>query len=404
MRSRAGRPYGMMACVFVAASLGCSKGDEPRPWIPPGPMASARATPVIIEPSEITLDEGPAPSDASALRIARVAVGNDQRCVITSDGAVRCWSWHPWHDLAERFEPARAKRPIADLSGVTQVALGYRHGCALLATGDVRCWGSNVSGQVGDGTRAMRPHASPVLGLHDVTAIAAGLWHTCARTRQGQVKCWGKNDVGELGLGEPGKFTAFDFRSLPVPVKGLSHVVGIALGAEFSCAWLEDGTAYCWGDGREGELGTGARVPVDDATPTPKRVEGLEHVGLLRAGGHEACAILKNGEVWCWGANLKGSLGDGTKESHPSPVRVEGWDGVEDLQLGDERACGRFPGGEVRCAGFWPNEKELRLTPTPVPLLSNVTQLELFNGLVALNEDGTIMTWTHRGGIMRIKW
>jgi len=371
-------------------------------------MASARADASdlteLLKIREMRLDEGPAPSDVGALRVERVAVGNDQRCVISSDHAVRCWTWDPWHSLTGSLEPARAKRPVADLSGVTQVALGYDHGCALLATGHVRCWGSNVTGQVGDGTRAARSHVSPVLGLHDVTAIAAGLRHTCARTRKGLVKCWGNNESGELGLGEPEKFKAFDFRSLPVPVKGLSHVAGIALGAKFSCAWLENGTAHCWGRGREGELGAGTRVPVGDARPTPGRVEGLEHVEHLRAGGHEACAILKNGEVWCWGANLKGSLGDGTKESHPSPVRVEGWDGVEDLQLGDERACGRFPGGEVRCAGFWPNEKDLRLTPTPVPLLSNVTQLELFNGLVALNEDGTIMTWTHRGGIMRIKW
>lgn len=406
MRTLARRRYGVAACasVLVTASVGCTEGDEPRPWIPPGPMASARAAAVMDQRYAIPLDEGPAPPDASALRVTRVAVGNGQRCVITSDHTVRCWSWHSWHDLAELSESAQAKRPVADLSGVTRVVLGYGHGCALLATGDVRCWGSNLSGQIGDGTRAARTHPSPVLGLHDATAIAAGLWHTCARTREGLVKCWGKNDSGELGLGAPVKFTPFDLRSMPMPAKDLSHVAGIALGAEFSCAWLDDGTAYCWGDGRSGELGAGIQVAEGETTPTATRVEGIDHVESLRAGGQEACAILKNGEVWCWGANEKGSLGDGTKESRFSPVRVHDWDGVEDLQLGQGLACGRFPGGEVRCAGRWPGEKELRLTPTPVPLLSSATQLDLFNGLVGLKQDGTIMTWTSRGGVMRVKW
>jgi alpha-tubulin suppressor-like RCC1 family protein len=49
-------------------------------------------------------------------------------------------------------------------------------------------------------------------------------------------------------------------------VIGFANVAQIALGAAFSCAWLEDATVSCWGSNRAGQLGDGTQA--DRAAPT----------------------------------------------------------------------------------------------------------------------------------------
>jgi alpha-tubulin suppressor-like RCC1 family protein len=91
-----------------------------------------------------------------------------------------------------------------------QIDAGFAHTCALLEDRTVRCWGSNLSGQLGDGTTDARLNpvsvlasgtagASPVV-LGGVTQIAAGDSHTCALLEDGTVRCWGRNVDGRLGV------------------------------------------------------------------------------------------------------------------------------------------------------------------------------------------------------------
>jgi alpha-tubulin suppressor-like RCC1 family protein len=42
----------------------------------------------------------------------------------------------------------------------------------------------------------------------------------------------------------------------------------------------------------------------------------------IAAGTAHSCAGLASGEIWCWGANQHGQLGDGTQQQSSAPVRV----------------------------------------------------------------------------------
>src|SRR5438093_1178119 len=92
------------------------------------------------------------------------------------------------------------------------IAAGSSHSLALKVDSTVWAWGSNVSGQLGDGTTTDPHPPVHVTGFSGVTAIAAGGAHSLALKSNGMVWGWGANGCGQLGDG-----TATD-RLIPVQV------------------------------------------------------------------------------------------------------------------------------------------------------------------------------------------
>ena len=102
-------------------------------------------------------------------------------------------------------------------------------------------------------------------------------------------------------------------------VQGVRHAVGIDAGYRHACALLEDSTVLCWGDNRDGQLGS---ILTD---------VGLEHAGAMpdvsdaeevTAGAFHTCVVHTDGTVSCWGRNSDGQLGDTTTTSRALPAVV----------------------------------------------------------------------------------
>ena len=191
----------------------------------------------------------------------------------------------------------------------TQIASSFNHTCAIYGSGGLHCWGSNVAGQLGDGTTNNSAIPVVVPGLTGVTSVSAGRVHTCALA-QGVVKCWGAGTAGQLGNGTTNSSLT------PVSVAGLTTVsnqaVAVAVGADFSCAQMQNvvtcaSTVRCWGGNSAGQVGIGSPLPQVFA---PATVSGLTGVTHLAAGSFFACAVT-DGTVRCWGSGLGGQLGIG---------------------------------------------------------------------------------------------
>ncbi|MGH7486713.1 MAG: hypothetical protein ACREMY_14100, partial [bacterium] len=75
-----------------------------------------------------------------------------------------------------------------------------------------------------------------------VLSIAAGGRHTCAVLSNGIIRCWGNNSDGRLGNGKIEQ----DY-GRTVQVANINAARRIAVGLNFSCASLADGTVRCWG-------------------------------------------------------------------------------------------------------------------------------------------------------------
>jgi alpha-tubulin suppressor-like RCC1 family protein len=292
-------------------------------------------------------------------------------CALLTEGTVKCWGANLAGELGDgtttdRYTPVS----VSGLSGVSAISAGADHTCALLSGGTVKCWGWNYSGQLGDGTTTDRYTPVSVSGLSGVSAISAGYYHTCALLSGGTVKCWGRNnDYGQLGDGTNTN------RLTPVSVSGLSGVSQIDAGGVHTCALLTEGTVKCWGANLGGQLGDGTNT----TSNTPVSVSGLSGVSQIAAGAEtvisgveHTCALLSGGTVKCWGDSEYGQLGNGTTTDSNTPVSVSGLSGVSQIAAGRDHTCALLSGGTLKCwgdnflGGLGDGTNTDRLTPVSV--------------------------------------
>ncbi|AGZ43718.1 fibronectin type III domain-containing protein [Actinoplanes friuliensis] len=79
--------------------------------------------------------------------------------------------------------------------------------------------------------------------------------------------------------------------------------------------------------------------------PGPSAQESGVGAGVVAAGPRHTCAIVQFADLWCWGANPDGRLGDGTTRSSAAPVRVSakgglaGTAGILNVQAGRAHTC-----------------------------------------------------------------
>lgn len=152
------------------------------------------------------------------------------------------------------------------------------------------------------------------------TTVAAGADFSCVVV-SGAVKCWGGNSVGQLGRG-----TTSTFEVTPATISSLSSgVTAVAAGGQTACA-IKSGDVYCWGNNNVGQVGDGTvtnrSAPVLITLPL-----GAAHSATdVSVGDMNACAINDRrgshqvGQLFCWGYNGDGEVGDNTQTDRHSPA------------------------------------------------------------------------------------
>jgi alpha-tubulin suppressor-like RCC1 family protein len=257
----------------------------------------------------------------------QLRTGDGHVCGLVSDGRAFCWGINAHGEVGDgtagisnhRYQPTAVATQIR----FQEIVPGHFRTCALALDGRAHCWGMGDNGRLGTGQHeGIVPLPKPVAGNHEFLALE-GSNHTCGTTSRNETYCWGPNTWRQIGvdgtyaLGPRRLGSELPFQSLFV-------------GAVTTCGALPDGTTYCQGWNRDGNLGTNEPVTevcggVDriPCSSRPLAVAGGLGFRHLSASMSATCGVTVDDALYCWGSNRFGQLGNGSLLSHsPVPVRV----------------------------------------------------------------------------------
>lgn len=254
-------------------------------------------------------------SVGAALKVATVAVGYWHTCAIATEGSLWCWGQGLYGQLGTGLQTQQdIPTQVGTDENWASIALGQSHSCARKTGGQLWCWGRNDKGQLGDGTTVQRLIPVAIDAANTYQAVVAGSKNTCGlREPDGTLWCWGSGEGGQLGPDGNGSAT-------PVQIGAEAGWTGIGVGHGHGCGMRGD-EIQCWGSSLYSATGVG----VSGKRASPR---ALTHgpVSAISTGKKHACSVGQDGSLWCWGDNRDGQLGDGNSVSQREAVEVSGGD------------------------------------------------------------------------------
>jgi len=294
---------------------------------------------------------------------AAVTAGGNHTLAIKQDGTLWAWGSNQYGQLGDGTRTSRETPvQVRPSDKWAAVAAGGDHTLAIRADNTLWAWGRNQYGQLGDNTNSSRN--APVQVGTDKTwkTISAGVNHSVAIKSEGTLWVWGENSYYQLGLNNTTP------QSIPTQVGTDKTWASVSAGLDFTMAVKSDksdATLWRWGYNDWGQLGIIAQntnqkipgqlgdekiwktasaslgshtvalkapgtlwrwgfiigqTPTTDSsgnmkysgTVTPTKVGGDTNWVAVSAGEQHALALKSNGNLYAWGANYFGQLGDGT--------------------------------------------------------------------------------------------
>ena len=289
--------------------------------------------------------------------IYMASAGDSAVLALSEEGKV--WGWgdnSAWELTAQNPQfsllPVRVRNSAnsADLERVVQTAIGDNNALALLDDGSVLSWGYYSGQTIGASARypgsVMRADGALLTGI---VGISAGWNYSLALAADGRVWAWGYNSEGRTGTGAVTPPIALATTVKLVDGRDLTNIVAISAGYNFGMALTRNGEVYAWGDNLSGQLGQGSKLSQMIPYAVQVKSEGgapLSDITMVAAGGRHALAMTSSGKVLSWGLNNDGQLGRG-------PNIAQGT-GSRDLptQVVGEAALGQLEGVVSIAAGY----------------------------------------------------
>lgn len=279
-------------------------------------------------------------------RFVQISAGGRHTCAVSARGSAYCWGDNTWGQLGDGLTEDRSvpARVTGSLSW-TLVTAGYDHTCGLTPGAEAYCWGNNDLGQRGDGSFNQSSVPAPLSPSGEWARLSAGNRLTCGITTTSAAYCWGSGGHGQRG---DGSFESVS--TVPSLVEGGHSWSQVsAQGAASACGTTLNGAAYCWGDGQYGQRGDGG---VGDRLAVPSPVSGDREWLWTASGSWHACGLSTTHDLYCWGNDENGELGDGDATAGsavPSPVAGDReWASVTS---GAQHGCGLTSAGDALCWG-----------------------------------------------------
>jgi hypothetical protein len=143
----------------------------------------------------------------------------------------------------------------------------------------------------------------------------------------------------------------------------------MAAGNTHTCGVTTTYQVFCWGYNDEGQLGNGPTLTV---AVNPVKVVGLLQYLQVGVGAYHTCAVTTTKKAYCWGNNGNGQIGDGTTNRRFTPRAVAGGLSFDRVSASFYHTCGETSSDQAYCWGYngygqlGDGTTSQRLTPTRV--------------------------------------
>ena len=178
--------------------------------------------------------------------------------------------------------------------------------------------------------------------------IAVADRFACGRATDGLIECWGGDPSGCGGTANT--YGACTFPWTPTVLNGVANATYLSTGNSHLCAVVANGDVYCWGSNSLGESSGDGKTTAVPFT-APARIPNLGPAAAVSTLGR-TCVLLRTGRVTCWGSADSGGLGNGdsgTDRTKPDTEVIGISDAVE-----ISGTCVRLRNGDVYCWGRGP--------------------------------------------------
>jgi alpha-tubulin suppressor-like RCC1 family protein len=289
-----------------------------------------------------------------------VSAGTDFTVAIKTDGTLWSWGWNQWGQSgsgqATTLFPSYSS-PVQELyksnTWVTVDTTDFS-AAAIKVDGTLWTWGNGFYGNTGQNNNLNYSYPRPV----DVTTpepllgwykVAGGKSHMAGIKKNGSLWTWGRNNFGQLGDG-----TVIN-RSSPIQGVWGGIWIDVACGDDFTVAVKNNGDLWTWGKNVNFSLGN---IPYTTNQSFPIQVDtGLLKWGKVSAGYSQVGLITYEadpsptptitgtplptptptpsstivplptlvpqfGQLWLWGDNQFGQIGDNTTTNRSSIVQT----------------------------------------------------------------------------------
>ena len=192
---------------------------------------------------------------------------------------------------------------------VIQAAAGGGQSLFLKSDGSLWVMGTNVYGQLGDGTYN-RTNLPERIMASNVTAIATGFNHSLFLKKDGSLWAMGQNGYGQLGDG------TLNNTNRPEQIVP-TNVMAIAAAANYSLFLKSDGSLWGMGANNSSQLGDGT----SNDTNRPEQIVPT-NVTAIATENYTSLFLKSDGSLWGMGENIYGQLGDGTYNNTNRPEQI----------------------------------------------------------------------------------
>ncbi|MFP4187381.1 MAG: InlB B-repeat-containing protein [Acholeplasmataceae bacterium] len=277
--------------------------------------------------------------------IDSLVAGNHHVVATTSSNTIYTWGrnhsgqlgnndtldqWLPT-DVTEYFSLSSGDFVHEEEEVIVSAHANGDHSASITSYGHLFVWGNNSSGQVGDNTTTDRNTGIKITSQfnlatgENIDIASTGNDHNLTVTSQGRIFVWGSNSFGTLGDGTTTNMNSPSEVTARFNLDWGEYIIDVFSGDQTSFAITSEDRIFAWGNNTYGQLGDGTTDHRDLPVEITNRFPGLnpdEVIVDIVGGAYHTLALTSDGNLFAWGRNWLGQLGDGTTDDRHSPVNI----------------------------------------------------------------------------------